>query len=169
MTCLAAGALGTRETVMAQAVDGTSAPMTLVWLAHRCPEAQSHGHSDGVIVQMKAQAGDGKSLQPGGGMRLCGGEETCSGHLVGTLQQAFLGLLSECCCLCSSEGGTSWVTPASFASASARVRWISGEGPQGSWLCKISLVSGRQAWRDARWDGNASAATDRAPRPPNRW
>ena len=80
---------------MAQAVDGTSATMTLVRLAHRCSEAQSHGHSDGVIVQMKAQADDGKSLQPGSGMRLCGGEETRSGHLVGTLQQAFLGLLSE--------------------------------------------------------------------------
>ena len=88
---------------MAQAVDGTSAMMTLVRLAHRCPEAQSHGHPDGVIVQMKAQAGDGKSLQPGGGMRLCGGEETRSGHLGSTLQQSSWDCLanasSQACCL----------------------------------------------------------------------
>ena len=80
---------------MTQTVNRTSTELALMWLAHSSPETQSHRHSDGVVIQMKAQAGHRQGLHPGRCLRLCGGEEARSGHMVGPLQQTFLRCLGE--------------------------------------------------------------------------
>ena len=70
---------------MALPVDGALAELAGMWLAHRRSKAQGHRHPDSFIIKVKTQVCHGWGLNPSGSVRLCGGEEASSGHLVGPI------------------------------------------------------------------------------------